>query len=88
MKEGTFIDAYLRIDEEGDYVLKSLPCPFLGSDNRCTIYEVRPSDCSRFPYTDEDVLLKRPHLTLKNASFCPITYYVLERMLQTAEGGE
>ena len=88
LKEGAFIDAYLRIDEEGDYVLKSLPCPFLGSDNRCTIYEVRPSDCSRFPYTDEDVLLKRPHLTLKNASFCPITYYVLERMLQTAEGGE
>lgn len=81
MKEGDFIQTYLKLDEEGDYVVKSTPCPFLGADNYCSIYEDRPSDCSRFPYTDEDVLLKRPHLTLKNASFCPITYYVLEQLM-------
>ena len=81
MKEGVFIDTYLYIDSEGDYVLKSKPCPFLGQDNYCSIYEVRPSDCSRFPYTDEDVLLKRPSLTLKNASFCPIVYYVMEKLV-------
>ncbi len=81
MKEGVFIDTYLKIDNEGDYILKSKPCSFLGADNYCTIYDVRPSDCSRFPYTDEDVLLKRPQITLKNASFCPITYYVLEKLL-------
>lgn len=80
MKEGAFIETYLRLDEEGDYVVKSTPCPFLGSDNRCSIYEDRPSDCSRFPYTDEDVLLKRPAITLKNATFCPAVYYVLERL--------
>lgn len=80
MKEGQFIDTYLRIDEDGDYVLKQKPCPFLGSDNHCSVYEVRPSDCSRFPYTDEDVLLKRPNLTLMNASFCPIVYTVLEKL--------
>jgi len=82
MKEGQLIDTYLTIDAEGDYVLQSRPCPFLGSDNYCSIYEVRPSDCSRFPYTDEDVILKRQPLTLKNSSFCPITYYVLERLLE------
>jgi uncharacterized protein len=81
LKESDFIQTYLRIDEEGDYVVKKSPCPFLGSNNYCSIYEVRPSDCERFPYTDEDVILKRPQLTLKNASFCPITYYVLERMM-------
>ncbi len=81
MKEGSFIDTYLRLDNEGDYVVKSSPCPFLGTDNYCSIYEVRPSDCERFPYTDEDVLIKRKELTLKNAEFCPIVYYVLEKLV-------
>ena len=81
MKEGDLINQYLFIDSEGDYVLRSKPCPFLGLDNYCSIYEVRPSDCHRFPYTDEDVLLKRQPLTLKNSSFCPIVYYVLENLI-------
>jgi len=80
LKESEFIDQYLKLDEEGDYVAKSAPCPFLDADNYCKIYEVRPSDCARFPYTNEDVLFKRPHLTLKNAEFCPATYYVLEKL--------
>ncbi len=81
MKEGDFIDKYLLLDNEGDYVVKSKPCPFLGSDNYCSIYEVRPSDCARFPYTDEDVILKRPSITIKNSTFCPITYFVLEKLI-------
>lgn len=83
IKEGDLINIYLYIDGDGDYVLKSKPCPFLGADNYCSIYEVRPSDCHRFPYTDEDVLLKRQALTLKNSSFCPIVYYVLEKLMAT-----
>ena len=82
MKEGEFIDRYLRIDEEGDFVVKSTPCPFLGADNYCSIYEQRPSDCHRFPYTDEDVIIKRPQLTQKNSTFCPIVYYVLEKLMK------
>lgn len=81
MRESEFINVYLNVDEEGDFVVKSTPCPFLGNDNYCSIYEDRPSDCRRFPYTDEDVLLKRPQLTLKNSTFCPITFYVLEKLL-------
>ncbi len=83
LKEGDFIDRYLVIDNEGDYVVKSKPCPFLSVNNFCSIYEVRPSDCARFPYTDEDVLIKRPAITLKNATFCPITYFVLEKLIDT-----
>ncbi|HRI25545.1 MAG TPA: YkgJ family cysteine cluster protein [Ferruginibacter sp.] len=81
MKEGDFISTYLHVDNEGDYVLQSKPCPFLGADNFCSIYEQRPSDCRRFPYTDEDVMVKRPSLTLKNSTFCPIVYHVLERLV-------
>jgi Fe-S-cluster containining protein len=83
MKESVFIETYLRVDDDGDFVVKTSPCPFLGADNFCSIYEDRPSDCARFPYTDEDVIIKRQQLTLKNSSFCPITYYVLDRLTQT-----
>lgn len=81
MKESVFIDTYLKVDEEGDFVTKSNPCPFLGNDNFCSIYDQRPSDCHRFPYTDEDVFIRRQQLTLKNSTFCPITYYVLEKLM-------
>lgn len=82
LKEGDFIEKYLRLDEDGDYVVKASPCPFLGADNYCSIYEVRPSDCERFPYTNEDVLLKRPQITQKNAGFCAAVYYVLEKLTE------
>ena len=82
LKESNFIDTYLRVDDEGDFVVKSSPCPFLRSDNAFSIYDVRPSDCARFPYTNEDVFIKRQSLTLKNASFCPISFYVLEKLTE------
>lgn len=82
MKDGDLINQYLRVDEDGDYVMRATPCSFLGADNYCSIYEARPSDCERFPYTDEDVILKRPNITLKNSSFCPAVYYVLEKLME------
>ena len=82
MRESDFIEKYLKVDEDGDFVVKSTPCPFLGENNFCTIYEQRPSDCHRFPYTDEDVFIKRQQLTLKNSSFCPIAYYVIEKLIE------
>ena len=85
LRESDFIEKYLKVDEDGDFVVKSLPCPFLGADNFCSIYEQRPSDCQRFPYTDEDVIIKRQPLTLKNSTFCPITYYVLEKLMAAGQ---
>lgn len=80
LRESVFIDTYLRLDEDGDYVTKSTPCPFLGADNKCSIYDQRPSDCHRFPYTDEDVFIKRKNITLKNVTFCPIANFVMEKL--------
>lgn len=86
MKEGEFITNYLTLDKDGDYVAKTTPCPFLGADNYCSIYEDRPGDCARFPYTNEDVLIKRPQITLKNSTFCPIVHFVLERLIDPSSG--
>jgi Fe-S-cluster containining protein len=81
IKETAFIDTYLSMDQEGDYVANTKPCPFLGKDNACSIYEHRPSDCQRFPYTDEDVFFKRATITMKNAEFCPIVHDVMHGLL-------
>lgn len=78
IKETDLMNAHLHRDEDGDYVLNQKPCTFLNTDNTCSIYEVRPSDCHRFPYVDEDVFIKRKELTMKNASFCAIAQEVLE----------
>ena len=81
MKETAFIDQYLSMDEEGDYVSKTRPCPFLGNDNACNIYDHRPTDCQRFPYTDEDVFFKRINITMKNAEFCPAVHDVMNALI-------
>jgi Fe-S-cluster containining protein len=89
IKEGDMVARYLRLDKDGDYVVQRSPCPFLGDGNMCSIYEDRPSDCRRYPYTDEDTLLKRVDLTLKNATVCPAAHMVLEALKEsfaTAKG--
>ena len=81
MKESVFIETYLRLDNDGDYINRTTSCQFLGSDNYCSIYEDRPSDCARYPYTAEDVLIKRPQLTMANTQICPIVVFVLEKLV-------
>src|ERR1043165_9260347 len=48
MKEGELIQRYLKLDNDGDFVVQSSPCPFLGEDNFCSVYEDRLFDCRRY----------------------------------------
>jgi Fe-S-cluster containining protein len=80
LKEADFVDTYLKLDEENDFVVKQSPCVFLNEDNSCHIYDVRPSDCSRYPYTDEDVFIKRKALTMANSMVCPAVFHILEKI--------
>lgn len=81
MKEGELVAQYLFLDSDNDYVLQSSPCTFLNDDNTCQIYDVRPSDCARYPYTNEDVFLKRKSITLKNTEVCPAAYFVMNKLV-------
>lgn len=80
LKPQQFISQYLRMDEEHDYVLQSVPCTFLGADNYCSIYEVRPKACSEFPHTDRKKFQQISNLTLKNVAICPAAYNIVEEM--------
>jgi Fe-S-cluster containining protein len=80
IRPGDFIEQYLRLDEEGDYVLQSVPCPFLGEDNYCSVYEDRPKACRTYPHTDHKTFHKITDITAKNTRICPAAYLVVQRM--------
>ena len=80
LKPQKFIDTYLRIDEDNDYVLQQVPCSFLGADNYCSIYNVRPKACREFPHTDRKKFQQISNLTLKNVAICPAAYNIVEEM--------
>lgn len=75
-----FIEKYLRIDEDNDYVLQSVPCAFLGSDNYCSVYEVRPKACREYPHTDRINQLGILKLTEKNINICPAVADIFQNM--------
>jgi Fe-S-cluster containining protein len=79
-KPQQFIEQYLKIDEENDYVLQNVPCTFLGTDNYCSIYEVRPKACREFPHTDRKKFQQISNLTLKNIAICPAAFNIVEEM--------
>ncbi|WP_062053215.1 YkgJ family cysteine cluster protein [Aquimarina longa] len=80
IKPRKFEEHYLRTDEEGDLVLQQTPCTFLGVDNYCAIYEVRPKACREYPHTDRKKFQQITNLTLKNVAICPAAYHIVEKM--------
>ena len=80
IKPSEFTEKYLRIDEDKDYVLQQVPCAFLGEDNRCSIYDVRPKACREFPHTDRIKQYQILNLTQKNVAVCPAVYEIVEKL--------
>ncbi|GGE31746.1 YkgJ family cysteine cluster protein [Streptococcus himalayensis] len=80
MKLPVFEDLYLKVDEDGDKVFQAMPCPFLGEDNLCSIYDVRPKACREFPHTDRKKIYQINHLTIKNTLTCPAAYLFVEKL--------
>lgn len=80
LKPQQFIEQYLKIDEDKDYVLKTVPCAFLDHDNSCFIYDFRPKACREFPHTDRKKFYQLANITLKNVAICPAAYNIVEEM--------
>jgi Fe-S-cluster containining protein len=80
IKPGDFIERYLKIDEDKDYVLRQAPCPFLGTDNYCSVYENRPNACREYPHTDRKKISQLLDLTYKNTFVCPAVLEITEQL--------
>ena len=79
-KPQQFIDQYLRVDEDQDFVLTTSPCPFLDSENYCTVYEDRPKACREYPHTNRKKMVQIMELTYKNTLVCPAALEIVERL--------
>jgi len=77
VKSSVFIQTYLRVDEDGDYVFRTMPCPFLEEDNKCMVYENRPKACREYPHTDRKKFYQLLDLSLKNTYVCPAVNEIL-----------
>jgi uncharacterized protein len=81
MSVSQYHEKYLEKDESGDYMNKSVPCQFLRKDNMCSIYPVRPKDCSGFPHTqNRDFKLYISQTHIQNIEYCPVTMHIVENM--------
>lgn len=80
IKPGQFVEKYLQVDEDKDYVLKSAPCPFLDDENYCRIYEDRPKACREYPHTDRKKMIQVLDLTYRNTLVCPAVLEMVKRI--------
>jgi hypothetical protein len=80
MKVSDFINHYILTDEDGDYVFKDHPCPFLLPDNYCMVYENRPRACREYPHTDRKRFYQILPLSHKNCETCPVVFGIFEEL--------
>ncbi|MGB1074855.1 MAG: YkgJ family cysteine cluster protein [Flavobacteriales bacterium] len=83
IKPAELLTRYLRMDEDGDYVLRSSPCPFLDlEDNQCGVYPHRPLACREYPHTDRKNMAGILPLTERNAQVCPAVANMVRSLLK------
>lgn len=77
-KPSQLIEEYMEMDEDGEYVFRSAPCPFLGLDNYCSVYEARPLACREYPHTNRKRFYQVLDLSIKNTEICPAVVKIFE----------
>ena len=85
MRPSEFIEKYLHVDEDKDYVLNSSPCPFLGTDHYCSVYNDRPTACREYPHTNRKRFHQILDLTIRNTFVCPAVYEIVEELKQKTD---
>ncbi len=87
IKASKFIDEYLHLDGDQDYVLNQSPCAFLDEDNYCQVYDVRPNACREYPHTDRKNIHQLMGLTLKNTMVCPAVNDIVKKIGKDLQRG-
>jgi uncharacterized protein len=80
IKTSAFINQYLHLDEDNDYVSNAAPCPFLDIENYCSVYDSRPTACREYPHTDRKRFYQITELTYRNTMVCPAALEIVERL--------
>ena len=80
MTPGQFKSKYVGTDVDKSMHFNSQPCPFLGTDNRCTVYESRPTACHDYPYLYKSEFRSRSFMMIDSTATCPIVFNVWQRL--------
>lgn len=79
----SFFKDYIEMDEDGDFVFRTKPCPMLDLDtNQCTIYENRPRACREYPHTNIKEIKNHFDLLEKNIEICPAAHSIVEAVFK------
>ena len=78
-----FTRKYVLTDVNEEMSFQRVPCVFLNDNNSCSIYEVRPEACRRYPHTDEESWFSRSLLNVKNTLICPAAYMILNKIFES-----
>ena len=81
MKPVQVVNDFLVKDTDGTYIMNNTPCPFLGNDNYCSVYEGRPKACREYPHTNHLKMHGLLNLAKKNASYCPAVADILTTLM-------
>lgn len=86
MTSKEFKDKWLYKEEDtGDWMNTSTPCQFLGKDNKCSIYEIRPADCAGFPHHYHREFDLYNDTYVGNIDRCPATFELVSRLKKRVE---
>jgi Fe-S-cluster containining protein len=80
VRPSELVEQHMVLDADGDYVFRAAPCPFLGDDNYCSVYEARPLACREYPHTNRKRFHQIIPLTIKNTEICPAVVKVLDKL--------
>lgn len=85
VKPAELIAQHMELDEDGEYVFRAAPCPFLGADNYCSVYEARPLACREYPHTNRKRFYQVLDLSVKNTGVCPAVVKVFEGLQEKVQ---
>jgi Fe-S-cluster containining protein len=80
-----FRKKFMTRDSDGDPVFQKTPCHFLGKDNKCSIYDIRPKACAEYPFTNYPNTKSVFGMIVNNAGLCPAVSRVLDTMEKNLE---
>ena len=80
-KPSEITSGYLLLDNDNDYVFKSVPCPFINAENNlCSVYGSHPRACREYPHTNRQNVVQILNLTYKNTFICPAVYLIIKEI--------
>jgi uncharacterized protein len=81
-----FKTKWLKKERNGDWVNTTQPCQFLNlTDNKCSIYAVRPDDCAGFPHLKKKKFDDYAHVHKQNIDYCPATFKMVAKLIGRVE---